>query len=51
LARKTYERVENCLQYFIGKSEGIRTFGRSRYRWKNNFKTGVTGIMCEGVLD
>jgi len=47
----TYERVENGLQYFIGKPEGIITFGRSRYRWKNDFRTGVMGIMCEGVLD
>lgn len=47
----TYERVENGLQYFIGKPEGIITFGRARYRWKNGFKTGVMVIMCEGVLD
>lgn len=50
-ACNTYERVENCLQYFIGKPEGIIIFGRSRYRWKNHFKTGVMDIMCEGVLD
>lgn len=47
----TYERVEDCWQYFIRKPEGIIIFGRSRYRWKNDFKTGVLGFMCEGVLD
>jgi hypothetical protein len=33
-----YGEEERCIQDLVGKPEGKRPLGRSRYRWENNIK-------------
>jgi hypothetical protein len=33
----------------VGKPEGNRSLGRTKRRWENNTKMGVTEIGCGGV--
>jgi hypothetical protein len=32
----------------VGKPEGKRLLGRSRYRWENNIKMDLQEVRCEG---
>ena len=40
-------RDEKCIKYFVGNSEGQRSFGISRRRWTDNIKIRH----CRCVLD
>jgi hypothetical protein len=37
------------INILVGKSEGKRPFGRSRYRWKDDIKICLKEICCDVV--
>ena len=44
-----YGREERSIQGFGGKTEGKRTFGRPRHRWKDNIKMDLQKVGCGGI--
>jgi len=44
------ERI-GIYRVLVGKSEGKRTFGRPRYRWKDNSKMDIQEVGCGVGLD
>ena len=45
----TYEGEERLIQSFSGKSEGMRTLGRPRRRWKDNIKMDLQEVGCRSM--
>jgi hypothetical protein len=41
--------MRNAYKILVGKSEGKRPFGRSRYRWEDNIRMDPREIVLEGV--
>jgi hypothetical protein len=41
--------VRNANKILVGKPEGKRLFGRSRYRWEDDIIMDLTGIRCRSV--
>jgi hypothetical protein len=44
------EEKRNACRILMGKSEGRRPLGRSRFTWENNIKMDLREIKC-GVVD
>jgi hypothetical protein len=47
-ASSTHVRDEDIYNTLVGKSEGKRSLGRPRRRWKDNIKEGGYGIASSG---
>jgi hypothetical protein len=43
------EETRNAYKILVGKSEGKKTLGRSRRRWKGNAKMYLRDVGWEGV--
>jgi hypothetical protein len=41
--------MEDSIQRFGGKPEGMRPIGRPRHRWDDNIKMKLQEMGCEGV--
>jgi hypothetical protein len=41
--------VRNMYKFLVGKPEGERSLGRSRYRWWDNIKMHLRNIVFKGV--
>jgi hypothetical protein len=41
--------MRNVYKILVGRHEGKRTFGRSRYRWEDNIRMNVREIQWEGM--
>jgi hypothetical protein len=48
-ARTTLGSKEECIQGFVGKSEGKRPLGRSRCRWESNIKMDLRELGWGGM--
>jgi hypothetical protein len=50
MRQKAYNGMErNAARVLVGKPEGKRPFGRTRYRWEDIIKTSLTEVAWKGV--